>query len=141
MHMATIEYKRSMPTHKQKVRTKNKRVVRSGADNNHISLKDRQITRIRLGKKVTAQCPFLIKGNCIVLYNSVAFFDHKSLFNSSGENLNHWITIICFGMEYMVLCKKNKQIQNFVSMHIRIVTKNNYFRLTLTVSGNVKCNV
>ena len=28
-------------------------------------------------------------------------------------------------MEYMVLCKKNKQIQNVVSMYIIIVTKHN----------------
>ena len=57
--------------------------------------------------------PVLIKVGYIVLYNSVVFFDHKSLFNSSYENLNQWITIICFVMEYMVLCKKNKQIQIF----------------------------
>ena len=31
-------------------------------------------------------------------------------------------------MKNMVLCKKNKQIQNFVNMHVRIiVTKNNKF--------------
>ena len=51
MHMATIEYKNCMPTHKQKVRTKEKREVRGIVDNNHISLKNRQTARIRLGKK------------------------------------------------------------------------------------------
>ena len=128
MHVTTIEYKSCMPTHKQKVRTKEKREVRGIADNNHICLKNQQFARIRLGKKVTVQCPFLIKVDYIVLYNSVVFFDHKSLFNSSYENLNRWLTLSCFVMENMVLCKKNKQIQNFVSMHVRIVgTKNNKF--------------
>ena len=126
--MATTEYKRCTHTHKQKVRTKEKREVRGIADNNHICLKNQQFARIRLGKKVTVQCPFLIKVDYIVLYSSVVFFDHKSLFTSSYENLNQWLTISCFGMENMVLCKKNKQIQNFVSMHVRIVvTKSNKF--------------
>ena len=75
MHMATIEYKNCMHTHKQKVRTKEKREVRGRVDNNHISLKNRQIARIRLGKKVTVQCPFLIKVGYIVLYNSVVTAD------------------------------------------------------------------
>ena len=89
--MATIEYKNCMHTLKQKVRTKEKREVRGIVDNNHISLTNRQIARIRLGKKVTVQCPFLIKAGYIVLYNGVVFFDHKSLFNSSYENLNQWL--------------------------------------------------
>ena len=38
--------------HKQKVRTKEKMEVRDRVDNNHINLKNRQIARIRLGKKV-----------------------------------------------------------------------------------------
>ena len=38
--------------HKQKVRTQEKREITGGrVDNNHISLKSRQIARIRLGKK------------------------------------------------------------------------------------------
>ena len=117
-----------MPTNKQRVRTKEKREVRGIVDNNHIGLKSQQIARIRLGKKVTVQCPFLIKVDYIVLYSSAVFLDHKSLFNSSYENLNRWLTLSCFVMENMVLRKKNKQIQNFVSMHVRIVgTKNNKF--------------
>ena len=71
MHVATIEYTNCMHTLKQKVRTKEKREVRGIVDNDHISLKNRQITRIRLGKKVTVQCSFLIKVGYIVLYNSV----------------------------------------------------------------------
>ena len=128
MHMATIEYKSCMHTHKQKVRTKEKREARGIVDNNHISLKNRQIARIRVGKEVTVQCPFLIQVGYTVLYSSAVFLDHKSLFNSSYENLNRWLTLSCFVMENMVLRKKNKQIQNFVSMHVRIVgTKNNKF--------------
>ena len=56
--------------------------------------------------------------------NSVVFFDHKSLFNSSYENVNQWITIIVLHGIYGAL-KEDKQIKDFVSMHIRIVTKNN----------------
>ena len=52
MHVATIEYTNCMHTLKQKVRTKDKREVRGIVDNNHIGLKNRQITRIHLGKKV-----------------------------------------------------------------------------------------
>ena len=77
MHVATIECTNCMHTLKQKVRTKEKREVRGIVDNNHIGLKNRQITRIRLGKKVT------IKVGYIVLYNSVVFFENKSLFNRS----------------------------------------------------------
>ena len=70
MHVTTIEYQRCVHTRKQKVRTKKKREVRVRVDNNHISLKNRQIARIRLGekKKVTVQCPSLIKVNYIVLF-------------------------------------------------------------------------
>ena len=95
MHMATIEHNYFLHTHKQKVRTKEKREVRGIVDKT-ISA-SRQIARIRLGKNVAVQCPFLIKVGCIVLYNSIAFFDHKSLFNSSYGNLNQWLTISCFG--------------------------------------------
>ena len=120
--MATIEHNYFLHTHKQKVRTKEKRKARGIADNNRISFKNRHIARIRLGKKVTVQypflikvspplfvtvqCPFLIKVGCIVLYNSVAFFDHKSLFNSSYGNLNQWLTISCFGKGIWYFAKR-----------------------------------
>ena len=71
---------------------------------------------------MTVQCPFFIKVSYMILYNSVVFLYLRCLFNSSYKNLNRWTTSFCFGME--LLCKKNKQIENFVSTHIiRIVTK------------------
>ena len=67
--------------------------VRGRVDNNHISLKYQQIARIRLHKKMTVQCPFLIKINYIVIFISIVFFYGKSLFNNSYENLYQWTTV------------------------------------------------
>ena len=59
--MATIEYQGFMHTHQPKVRAKEKREVRGRVDNNHISLKNRQIARIRLGKRWLYNAHSLLK--------------------------------------------------------------------------------
>ena len=68
-----------MPTHKQKVRTKEKREVRGIVDNNHIGLKSQQMARIRLGKKVTVQCPFLIEVGNILSFITALYFSTTNL--------------------------------------------------------------
>ena len=40
----------SLKNHKKKVRTKDKREVKDRVENNHVSLKNQQIARMRLGK-------------------------------------------------------------------------------------------
>ena len=111
MDMATIEYQGFMHTHQPKVRAKEKREVRGRVDNNHISLKNRQFARIRLGKKVTVQCLFLFKVNCTVLYNSLSciFRPHIFLYQflQKLESVDyHYL----FGHGIYSRLKKNKQV-------------------------------
>ena len=101
------------------------------------------ITRLRLGKKVNVQCPFLIKANCIAIYNSVVVFDRKSFCLTV-------LTKICisrlllFALEWSIwyFARKINQSKSLVSTHIKTVTKNNKFlrQLELSTVGKLCIN-